>query len=426
MKAFRYFSTLIILTAVTLTGCAGVAQTPTPTPQPPAVYLESALEWLQTYAVMGKNVDWNSVRSEALALNPNPQTTASTYPAICLALRSLKDGNASIEVSQPPDNYTGYYTTYPENNLIIGVVPGSAADQAGVQVGDVIEALNGAPPKSLTGRLGPTCDPQGDAQSPQDKLSLRHPGQDALIQVTINKGPNPAVVLGPSPQTVSKRLNIGAKGIGYLELAFEYAGRTDYVGDVQQQIKKLDQSPTCGWILDLRRITGGDIWSYLAAIGPILGEGDLGGFVYPDGRRELWAYRNGGVTWDGYYRGESYIDGPVYQLKQGMAPVALLTGPNTIAAGELLVVAFQGRSGVRTFGEATRGLPTSTESTQLSDGATIFVSGAFSFDRNGKTYSGPIPPDVNINTNWPLFATAQDPVILAAQDWLQSQPACKP
>jgi hypothetical protein len=243
MKAFRYFSILFVLMALVLSGCAGAAQTPTPTPLPPAEYLENALQWLQTNAVMGKSVDWNAVRSEAKTLNPDLQTTASTYPAICLALRSLKDGNAWLLVSTPPADYTGYYVLYPENKVIIGVNPGSPADKAGIHVGDVIESLNGAPPKPYTGTLGTTCDTQGDAFSPQDQLTLRRPGQDALIQATLKKGPRQNDI-GPSSQIVGRRLDIGAKGIGYLEPPFEAGFSTTYVGDVQKQIKKLDQSQT--------------------------------------------------------------------------------------------------------------------------------------------------------------------------------------
>jgi carboxyl-terminal processing protease len=425
MKAFRYLSTLFILIAVTLSGCAGAGQTSTPTPLAPADYLENALQWLQTNAVMGKNIDWNAVRAQVKALNLDLQTTASTYPAICLALRSLKDGNAWLQVSQPPAGFSGYGTLYPENRVIFVVDSGSPAEQAGVHVGDVIESLNGAPPKPYDNLKGTVCDAQSDTFSPQDQLSLRRAGQDALIQVTVKKIPAP---LGMDPTTplAGRRLEFGSNGMGYLELPFETGDLPSYVGAVQQLIKKLDQSPTCGWILDLRRIPGGDIWSYLAAIGPILGEGDLGGFVYTDGRKEAWSYRQGQVYWAGNRRDESYIDGSVYHLKQAMPPVALLTSPATTAAGELTIVAFQGRPGVRTFGEATFGLPTLIAHTDLSDGARIFVSGAFSFDRNGKTYEGAITPDAGVKTDWSQFGTAQDPVIQAAQSWLQTQPACKP
>jgi C-terminal processing protease CtpA/Prc len=108
-----------------------------------------------------------------------------------------------------------------------------------------------------------------------------------------------------------------------------------------------------------------------------------------------------------------------------MTPVALLTGPATVAAGELVVVAFKGREKIRTFGEPTRGLPTLSMHTPLSDGAHIYVSGAFATDRNGNTYKGLIVPDESIKINWSQFGTDQDPVMLAAMDWLKTQPECK-
>jgi C-terminal processing protease CtpA/Prc len=89
-----------------------------------------------------------------------------------------------------------------------------------------------------------------------------------------------------------------------------------------------------------------------------------------------------------------------------------------------MLVAFEGRSDVRSFGEPTRGLPTLVTHTDLSDGSVLFVSGANSFDRSGTIYSGPIQPDVFVETDWSKFGTEQDPVIRAAMDWLHSQSAC--
>jgi C-terminal processing protease CtpA/Prc len=188
-------------------------------------------------------------------------------------------------------------------------------------------------------------------------------------------------------------------------------------------MRSFDRTAVCGWIVDLRRIPGGDVWSYMAATGPILGEGELGGFVYNDGRREGWAYRNGEVFWNDEYRFESEIDGSVYKPKR-VTPVALLVSPATQAAGELMLVAFQGRPEIRSFGEPTRGLPTLVTHTDLSDGSRLFVSGANSFDRNGTVYNGPIVPDVLIQTDWSTFGTEQDPVIQAAMDWHHSQSTC--
>lgn len=84
--------------------------------------------------------------------------------------------------------------------------------------------------------------------------------------------------------------------------------------------------------------------------------------------------------------------------------MALLVSPATQAAGELLLIAFQGRADVRSFGEPTRGLPTLITHTDLSDGSALFVSGAFSFDRNGTIYNGPIAPEMPVATNWSKFS----------------------
>jgi carboxyl-terminal processing protease len=222
---------------------------------------------------------------------------------------------------------------------------------------------------------------------------------------------------------VGKLLHNDLYNIGYLEMTFESGVHEAYTTDMQKLIRNADQTSACGWVVDLRRTSGGDIWSYIAALGPILGEGDLGGFIYPDGTKEAWAYRDGQVFWNNEYREETNVDGPIYKPKQ-ITPVALLTSPATQAAAELMLVAFQGRADVRSFGEPTRGLPTLVTHTELSDGSNIFVSGANSYDRTGKVYNVSIVPDVYVATDWSLFATEQDPVIRAAQDWIHTQSSC--
>jgi len=152
----------------------------------------------------------------------------------------------------------------------------------------------------------------------------------------------------------------------------------------------------------------------------------VGGFLYLDRTRELWTYRDGQVFWDGERRGESFVEGGIYQPKHAMAPVALLTGPGTMAAGELVLVAFQGYPNVRTFGEPTSGAPRLILHTELSDGTWIFVSGALAIDRAGDSYVGSMWPAEKVKTDWTQFGTDQDPVLNAARDWLETQPECAP
>lgn len=417
----------VLLLTVIVSACSAIApaSTPTPVPLPPAQHAESAFQWLETHAMMSSNVDWAALRNDTAGIIANARTTADTYPAICKALSELKDGNAWLLVPslEIPNFYTGYQTLYPENRVIIRIDRDSPAEKAGLQVGDRIEQVNGQPPVPYAeADAYPPCNTKEIDTYTKEQLIIQRDGQSLQIEVARNK-----ITAGRDPYNlpVGQRLGEDAAGIGYIELTFESGSHLQYPTDVQKLMRSMDRKPVCGWMLDLRRVPGGDVWSYIAGVGPVLGEGDLGGFQYSDGQQEAWTYRNGEVFWNNEYRYESEIDGSVYNPKR-VTPVALLVSPATQAAGELMLVAFQGRADVRSFGEPTRGLPVLITHTDLSDGSSIFVSGANSFDRTGIVYGSSIAPDVFVETDWSKFGTQQDPVILAAMEWLQSQTACLP
>ncbi len=417
----------IILLVLSISACTALvpAPTPTPVPLPPPQHVESAFQWLETHAMMKDNVDWTALRNDTADIIANAKTTADTLPAVCLAMRGLMDGNAWVLVPglETPNFFTGYTTLYPDNQVIIEVGPDSPAGKAGLQVGDRIEQVNGhAPIPYEEMDAYPPCNEKQLDTSTQEHLTINREGQS--IQIVLDKTKQIAG-MDPYNPPRGQRLGTESKAFGYIELTMETGSHLEYAGDIQKLMRSMDRPPVCGWMIDLRRNPGGDIWSYIAGVGPILGEGDLGGFEYLDGRREAWAYRNGEVLWNNEYRYESQVDGSIYHPKR-VTPVALLISPATQAASELMLVAFQGRPDIRSFGEPTRGLPTLSTHTVLSDGTVLTVSGANSFDRSGTVYSGSIAPDVSVATDWSKFGTEQDTVILAAMDWLQSQSACNP
>jgi C-terminal processing protease CtpA/Prc len=419
MRTFRPFIFMIMVLLPVLSSCTGLI--PTAEPQLPREYLENALDWLQTHAVFGENVDWVKVRREAFALAPDPQTIAETYPAIRLTIRSLNDGHASLDlpVSDRPKTNMGLWAIFPEN-VVITVFPGEPADRAGVHVGDVIELINGSLPKPFLDN--PAFSDLDYGTDPQVHLTLHRAGQAQSFEVIVDQTADSP---GYQLKVPGRRSGVDPNGVGYIELP-PYSGYPyTYPGLAHERIRSLDRTPICGWIIDIRRNGGGNLWSYLAAIGPILGEGDVGGFLYAGDTHEVWSYRDGKVFWAGDERDESLVQSGTNKPKRSMVPVALLTSPATIAAGELILVAFEGRQKIRTFGEPTRGLPTLSMHTPLSDGAHIFVSGAFGTDRHGNVYKGPIHPDENVKIDWSQFGTDHDPVILAAMDWLNTQPDCK-
>jgi hypothetical protein len=56
-----------------------------------------------------------------------------------------------------------------------------------------------------------------------------------------------------------------------------------YATTLQNVLRSLDVPTTCGWIVDLRKNIGGNMWPTLAGLGPLLTGGPLGSFIAPNG-----------------------------------------------------------------------------------------------------------------------------------------------
>jgi carboxyl-terminal processing protease len=197
--------------------------------------------------------------------------------------------------------------------------------------------------------------------------------------------------------------------------------RPAYVDSLQTQLLELDSSGVCGWVVDLRENTGGNMWPMLAGIGPLLGAELVGSFT--DSPSAMgWRYRDG-RSWFG---GSSppaeplgWGNTPARQLTHGDAPVALLIGRKTASSGEILMLAFVGRPDVRSFGESTAGFASSNTSVPLRDGATMLVTSSYPRDRLGRTYPLQLEPDEAVPAS-----DEGDAVLRRAVVWLRLQPGC--
>ena len=191
-----------------------------------------------------------------------------------------------------------------------------------------------------------------------------------------------------------------------------------YAANVQHIISEIDAKNPCGWVVDLRENTGGNMWPMLAGVGPILGEGHAGAFVDPEGEVMWWSYVDGKALLDDTVMVE--VDGPAYELQESSPPVAVLTSDYTASSGEAIVVAFRGRSNTRSFGSGTAGVSTANHGYELSDGAMILLTVSAFADRTGQTYGGVITPDELVSR----LGSGSDSVLRAAVHWLSNQPAC--
>lgn len=205
--------------------------------------------------------------------------------------------------------------------------------------------------------------------------------------------------------------------VGYIDLP-SFTGdnplAVEYASTAQREIARVDDAMICGWIVDLRTNTGGDMWPMIAGVGPILGDDPkIGAFDWPS-HRQQWGYEAGSSSIDGY---RVVTVAAPYTLHRVAPPVAVLTSGQTASSGEAVVVAFRGRPATRSFGEATAGVPTANIGKDLSDGAVIVLTVAFMADRTGQAYDNRIAPDQ-------VLAPPVDEIAVAAT-WLNQQPACR-
>jgi carboxyl-terminal processing protease len=215
--------------------------------------------------------------------------------------------------------------------------------------------------------------------------------------------------------------------LAYLRVP-SFAGGTpvqqvDFAEVLKNVIQAHDGPEICGWVVDLRQNSGGNLWPMLAGLGPLLGEGELAASVYPDGRRTPIWYRNGQAGFGDYT--QLRLRAP-YAAAAGV-PVAVLLGPGTASSAEVLAVAFRSRAATRSFGAPTRGLSAGNRTFPLADGAALVLTVAATSDSAGQLYLGPIVPDEAVARRAEPSGpdAVADAPLQAAIDWLAAGAVCR-
>lgn len=188
---------------------------------------------------------------------------------------------------------------------------------------------------------------------------------------------------------------------------------TKIADSLQRIIEQLDQSGVSKWIIDLRANTGGNCWPMIAGMGPLLGEGVCGYFVFPD-KRKAWVYKEGAAMHDANIIAKTSGNG--YKLKTPVKQIAVLVGPNTSSSGEILALAFKGKSNTTLFGLPTAGFTTANSTYTLRDNSILVLSVCKEADRSGVVCDGKIIPDQQVTT--PASFKGDDPVRNTALMWL--------
>jgi carboxyl-terminal processing protease len=196
-------------------------------------------------------------------------------------------------------------------------------------------------------------------------------------------------------------------------------GDRPYADVLQDVIARIDLEPTRGWIVDLRENNGGHCWPMLAGIASILGEGECGMFVNSAGGAFRWNIQNGSSLCNG--NSISSVSDTPYTLRKPNPPVSVLLGPITASSGEIVAVAFTGRTSSRSFGAKTSGFSTATDAKVLEDEAWFNLTITDIADRTGRTYGGPLEPDEIVADGWNLLEPEKDACVQRTMEWLKSQ-----
>jgi C-terminal processing protease CtpA/Prc len=219
-----------------------------------------------------------------------------------------------------------------------------------------------------------------------------------LANLTVEQNPKPIVRL--STEGIGCIFMPGFSGLNDAQLLL-------YVSRLCAQLDSVARTGVRGWVLDLRKNTGGNMWPMLASLRWFLPSDSLGAFV---------GLKGGKVWWDRGF-GLSLRPPPMDSTLAStftQLPMAVLQGDTTASSGEAVLVAAKGRPHTRTFGRPTSGLSSSNSMFWLSDSAVIFLTTQVFADRFGTIYGRPIVPDVQIAPE----EKSEDPALAQAISWI--------
>ena len=213
--------------------------------------------------------------------------------------------------------------------------------------------------------------------------------------------------------------------VGYVAVPTIYTSgpeeMVEYAERIRERACALAARGATRWIVDLRLNMGGNMHPMLTGLGPLIGDGPIGGLVGAEGEEVARWSIEGGVN---HAEGAPMValDGSPCELEVGQ-PIAVLLGPVTMSSGQIVAIALAGRPRTRSFGESTAdGYTTANEWKQVRPDLALNLSVAFTMDRTGRVYERVVEPDEVVTGADDFDQPADDPKVRAALDWLGRQP----
>jgi carboxyl-terminal processing protease len=243
--------------------------------------------------------------------------------------------------------------------------------------------------------------------------------------------PAQAATASPSPYIAPSGMPL-AGGFGYV-IVPGFQGEAQqaslFASEIAAVIASQQHQASCGWIVDLRQNTGGNMYPMLSGLAPLLGPGTVAEFRSVTGAMDQVALgADGSITYLNAGRGSGSFDYfPAVTLpdtaRLASLPIAVLIGGRTASAGEAVTIAFARRANTHFFGESTAGFATSPTWLPLLNESLLALATMWTTGPLGAIYPQGIQPDVEARPANVVFDPLdRDPVVQAALAWLQGQP----
>ena len=405
---------LLLLVALPLAACAGTAATEAPTEVPQRIRDELKTLQLTVVEEIRQAVSDNFVYSDfggtgwesEASLARRRVETGLTEEEFAIAVddmvAALPNGSAGfmtraerIEAEfQSGTLYEGIgafvsFRSEPVPRvLLLSVIAGSPAEEAGLRAHDAIYRVDGFPVTEEEG-LSIIERVRGPA------------GTEVLIEVASPSEDAREVMVRRDRVTASDTLkgDLLAPGIIYVlvpvavdnTLAERMAGLLEVSG--------MEQEPAIGLILDLRIADSGSSWP-LTEMLTLLGEGSMGQFATRGAEQPV------------------VISGFDLSNSQSI-PLAILIGPDTRGAPEIFAGALQGIGRADLVGLGTNGNVLSFRQQTLSDGSLLTFADSSYITPGGSDLSlSGLIPNLLVQHDWDQVRPESDPVIQGAIDLL--------
>ena len=263
-----------------------------------------------------------------------------------------------------------------DNNIqIVGVFASSPAAQAGLQVNDIIIAIDG------TDMLGKDKSELTKyvKEKELDQFTLTVLREEEHIEVTVKK------TVVEIPSVTSKVYEQNGKKIGYIYFSI-FSNTTD--GQFQNELKSLEEQGIDSLIIDVRENSGGHLTTAINIVS-----------LFLDQTKIIYQIEMKGETTKYYSKG---IETKTY-------PIVVLQNNNSASASELLSGALKESYGATVIGETSYGKGTVQELVDTEDGIEYKFTTKKWLTPNGNwIHKKGITPDIEVKLDVNYFVNPTD------------------